>query len=200
MRSADETRLVYSEHFQANNGEQVSLPLLINGYDQGASFRVGYQEFLSDKADASISKPLVVYGLAYSNHGYFSPQLGYRLDLSYGNARQTLTVDQTAVGADVSQSAIGASLFYRVADGGMSLYGGPRIGALTIDRKLDVAKVGAERNTVPTIGGVAGLHFRYKRQVSISLEGAVNYTKIEIGSSSTNSLCASLFGNLSVNF
>jgi len=200
LRSADETRLVYSENFRAAKGEQVSLPLLINGYDQGTSFRVGYQGFLADKADAGISKPLVMYGLAYSNHAYFSPRLGYRLDLSYGNARQTLTVDKTAVSADVSQTAFGASLLYRVEEGGMSLYGGPRVGELIINRKLNVDKLGAEKNSMPTIGGIAGLHFRYKKQVSLSLEAAVNYTKIEIGATSTNSFFYNLFGNLSVNF
>ncbi|MFQ5470167.1 MAG: caspase family protein [Gammaproteobacteria bacterium] len=201
LRTADGLKPVYNEAFTVKEGQQVPIPLLIHGYDQGISFKLGYQGFLEDSVDQSIAKPLVMFGFDYANHAYFSPQFGYRLDLFHGSDEQKLYVDQTTVTADVSQTTFGASLLYRSEVGeGMAIYGGPRLGALVLKRNLHVNNVNDEESTIPTVGGIAGLNFRYKKQVSLSAEAAINYANVQLGTTNTASLYYSLFGNLAVNF
>ena len=200
LKSEDGAKSLYDEIFTAHEGQRISIPILVNGYDQGTSLRMGYQGFLTDKVDQSVAKPMPMLGLAYSNHAYFSPRLGYRADLSYGQDSQTLKVGAITTTADVSQTSFGVAMLYRYAVGGMALYGGPRGGGLVISRDPNINIIPGETIMTPTLGAVAGLHFRFKRQVSLAVEGAVNYAGIKIGETDTSSIYYSLFGSLSVNF
>ena len=200
LKTEDGNRSLYDETFTAYEGQRISIPILVNGYEQGTSLRVGYQGFLTDRVDQSVSKPMPLLGLAYSNHSFFSPRLGYRADLSYGKDSQTLKVGAVTTTADVSQTSFGLAMLYRYAVGGMALYGGPHAGGLVINRDPKINIVPNETNMSPTLGGVAGLHFRFKKQVSLAVEGAVNYAGIKIGETDTSSYYYSLFGSLSVNF
>jgi len=200
LKSGDGLDSVYNETFTAREGERIPIPLLVNGYAQGTSLRLGYQGFLTPAVDQSVAKPMPMLGLAYSNHSFFSSHLGYRADFSYGQDTQKLKVGAVVSDADVSQSTFGLSVLYRDAVGGMALYGGPRVGGLAISRDPKSSLIPNETILTPTLGGVAGLHFRFKKQVSLAVEGAVNYAGIKIGGTDTNAFYYSLFGVLSVNF
>lgn len=200
LKSGDGLDSVYNETFTAREGQRIPIPLLVNGYAQGTSLILGYQGFLTPTVDQSVAKPMPMLGLAYSNHSYFSPHLGYRADLSYGQDSQRLRVGAITTDADVRQTAFGLALLYRDAIGEMALYGGPRAGGLAISRDPKSSIIPSETILTPTLGGVAGLHFRFKKQVSLAVEGAVNYAGIRIGETDTNSFYYSLFGALSVNF
>ena len=201
VRASDSSKVLYDEILRAKDGEQISLPLLLNGYERGTSFRLGYQGFLTEEVDRSVSKPLIMYGLAYARPAYFGPRFGYRLDIAYGSDEQTLDLDPlTSVKADVTQTEMGVSLLYRYAEGGNAFYTGPRLGWLFIDRDISLGGLGKQTDDAPTIGGVIGMHFRYKKNVSFALENTINYTSLQLGNSKSNSFYYNLFGNLSVNF
>jgi len=201
VRASDSSKVLYDEVLRASDGQQISLPLLLQGYEQGTSFRIGYQGFLTEEVDRSVSKPLVMYGLSYTKHAYFGPRLGFRADIAYGSDEQTLDLDPiTSVKADVSQTTMGFSLLYRYAEGGNAFYAGPRLGWLFINRDISIGGLGQQSDDAPTLGGVIGMHFRYKRNVSFALENTLNYTSLELGNSKSNSFYYNVFANLSANF
>ena len=141
-----------------------------------------------------------MYGLAYSNHSYFSPHLGYRADIAYGQEMQTLTVGSVTTQAKVSETSYGVALLYRYALGGLAIYAGPRLGGLNLQRTLAVGNLGTQSDTTATIGGVLGLHFQYKKQVTFMVEGALNSANIQLGNTNDTSSFYNVFGGLSVNF
>lgn len=200
VRTGDSARPLYDEVFSAGEGQRIALPILLNGYDQGIALRAGYQGFMSEKIDNNVAKPLPMYGLAYSNHSYFSPHLGYRADVAYGQETQTLTVGSVTTQAKVSETSYGVALLYRYALGGLAIYAGPRLGGLNLQRTLAVGNLGTQSDTTATIGGVLGLHFQYKKQVTFMVEGALNSANIQLGNTNDNSSFYNVFGGLSVNF
>ena len=103
-----------------------------------------------------------MYGLAYTNYSFYSPQFGVRADFSYGKANQTLTVESVTTSTDVDQTSYGVSLLYRHMLKGASIYGGPRLGQLDIKRKLNIGNLGSESNSAATFGAIFGIHMGWK--------------------------------------
>ncbi|MFQ5470671.1 MAG: caspase family protein [Gammaproteobacteria bacterium] len=200
IKANDDAPVLYSEVFRAFEGDQISLPRLIHGYDKGLSLRLGYQGFLTEDADRSVAKPMPMLGMTYGHPGHFSPNLGFRYDLSYGQDRQRLDVGPVNAIADVSQTSLGVALVYRRDLSGMVVYGGPRLGALRITRKLEVANTPQEDSVSPALGGLIGLHFRYKQSVSFAIESNINYSNLKIREVDTNSVDYNVTASLSLNF
>jgi len=200
LRSSDGIRQLYKESFHAEEGDQISLPLLLNGFDQGTAIRLGYQGFLTEEIDNGVTKPMMMLGLSYSNNTYFSPRLGYRADISYGEDEQILQEGSTSILADVTQTTFGLSLLYRNAIGATAFYGGPRLGQIIIKRELALGTSESESANSVSLGGIAGMHFRYKKNVSLALEGTVNYASIQLAEINSPSWFYNVFGGLSVNF
>ncbi|HEY5595353.1 MAG TPA: caspase family protein, partial [Nitrospiria bacterium] len=117
---------IYDDQVNVRTGQQLSIPVLILGHDQNLAVRLGYQGFLTEEINNSVSKPLMTYGLVYNHHTLFTPRLGFRADFSYGRDRQTLEAGATTAEADVSQTSVGAALLYRYQTKWVSLYAGPR--------------------------------------------------------------------------
>lgn len=198
------TEPIFDEEVTVGSGQQLSIPILLQGYNQGISVRVGYQGFLTNTVDQQVAKPLVMYGLAYTNYFLFGSHVGLRADVSYGQDHQTLSVGAGSTGADVSQLTYGAAILYRDAMRQpmpwLAWYAGPRLGGLYMTRDLAAGGMGRENVHTITPGGVVGLHFRYKRRVSFLVESAINYANVKIGGTETSAVYYNLFGGLSVNF
>ncbi|MFQ5470557.1 MAG: caspase domain-containing protein [Gammaproteobacteria bacterium] len=200
VASSESVEPAFVETFEISNGEQLSLPLIIQGYDQGVAVTIGYQGFITDEVDRNVSGPLSMLGLSYSRHAFFGPNLGYRADLSYGEDQQVLQVNAVTSHANVSQTNIGLSLLYRNKIGSASWYAGPRLGALRMSRDLDLKNSPREVSRSSALGAILGIHFRYKQQMSLAIESTINYTSIQVSGTDTNSMYYNLFGALSVNF
>lgn len=198
VATSEDGPALYKSIFKAGEGEQISLPIILHGYDQGVSFRMGYQGFLTDEVDLRVSKPMIVYGLAYSRPGYFSPRLGFRADFSYGHDEQALDVGPVVALADVTQLTAGVSLLYRHALGEVNWYVGPRLGMINISRDIPANQSDSDHSA--TFGGLAGLHFQYKQKVSLAIEGSMEHANLEVAGQEKGSVYYTLFGSLSVNF
>jgi hypothetical protein len=196
----DGTDPLYEESVRVQEGESLSIPILLYGYDQSLSVRLGYQGFLDSEVNRSVAKPLVAYGLVYTHQTLFSPQVGLRADVSYGQDRQNLDVGSITVDADISQFTYGAALLYRYPTRWAAWYAGPRLGGLYLTRELDAAPSSREGFGTVTPGGIVGLHLRYKQHVSLTVESTFNYANIELNETDTRSVYYNLFGGLSVNF
>jgi len=199
IRSIDGTQRLYHESFSVNEGDQVSLPLLLNGYDKGTSLRIGYQGFLTDEVDNRIAKPMTVFGIAYADHASFGPRLGYRADIAYGKDEQMLNLGLGKSAADVTQTSAGIALIYRMSIGKSAIYGGPRLGELIVKRKF-LNSASSEQDMSTVIGGIIGVHYKYKEKLSLAIEGTINYTKLELFDINTDSYYYNLIGGLSINF
>jgi len=161
---------------------------------------VGYREFMDTQIKSSVAKAMPVIGVSYARPGYFSPEMGYRIDFAYGQAEQNLYVDPLTLPAKVSQTSLAGALLYRKSSGGLALYGGPQLGLLYLTRDVDFASASRETDVTPTLGGVAGMHFHYKQHFSMAFEASLNYANIELSNTSTDALYYSVFGSLSYNF
>jgi len=200
LRNFDGTSPVFQEKISVKNGDQILLPILLSGYDHGTSFRLGYQGFLTEEVDSGVARPMMVFGISYADHAYFSPRWGYRADISYGQDEQTLKINTANTLADVTQADLGLSFMYRYPLGRTTLYAGPRVGGLYIARELATGNTSREDDASLTAGGIFGIHFRYKEKVSLAVEGAINHATVELVDTNTNSFYYNLFGGLSVNF
>lgn len=200
LKADDKGSSLYSEMFMATAGEQISLPLLIHGYDQGLSLRAGYSGFLTDEIDKSVAKPMPVIGISYAQHAYFKPRLGFRADLFYGQDTQTLDTGLVTATADVTQTSFGLAMIYWNEIGGATLYGGPRVGGLYLTRDFGVSFTDKEDSLSPVVGGLFGLSIHHKQKWSFALEGSLNYTNIDLSDTNGNAIDYNLFGNLSLNF
>lgn len=196
----DSTEPIFDERVRVRAGQELSIPLLLNGYDQGLAVLAGYQGFLTGKVDEQVARPLVMYGLAYTKHSLFGSRIGVRADVAYGQDHQTLTVGAGPTPADVTQLAYGAALLYRYPTQWLALYAGPRLGGLYMTRDLSTGAAGKENNHTITPGGLLGFNLRYKQRISVSAESAVNYANINIGGTNASSVYYNLFGGFSVNF
>ena len=194
------TQAIYDEAVTVREGQQLSLPILLYGYDQSLSFRIGYQGFLTREVERSVAHPLMTYGLVYDRQNLFTSRFGLRADFSYGQDRQMLRSDTAVLPAEVSQLAAGAALLYRYPTRWISLYAGPRLGGLYLVRDLEIEGSDREGSAAVTPGGMIGFHLRYKQHLSMSLEGAVNYANIQFGETDTHTAYYNLSWGLSVNF
>ena len=188
-----------NEMVTIRSGQQLSLPLLMDGYDQGLAVRVGYQGFLTGDVDESVAKPLVMYGLSYTDHTLLGPRVALRADVAFGQDAQTLDVGLGATSADVSQLTYGAAVYYRQPIGWAAWYAGPRLGGLYLSREL-AGTTGSQSYHTISPGGIVGMNLRYKRRLSVNVESTINYANIQLSETNTNSVYYNLFGGLSVNF
>ena len=191
---------IFDENVRVRAGEELSIPLLLNGYDQGFAVQVGYQGFLTNQVNDQVAKPLVMYGLAYTTHALFGPRIGVRADVAYGYGHQTLDVGSGPTPADVSQLAYGASVFYRYPTPWFVWYAGPRLGGLYMTRKLSAGATGQENVHTVTPGGLVGFDLRYRRRISLIVESAINYANIDMNQANASSIYYNFSGGLSVNF
>ncbi|MFQ5470953.1 MAG: caspase domain-containing protein [Gammaproteobacteria bacterium] len=200
LARSEHDKPLYQQDFDISAGEQISIPVLLQGHDNGASLAISYQSFLTDTADQSIARPLMMVGLSYNNYSYFSPNAGFRVDVAYGQEEQVLQIGAVSSKAEVNLMKYGLSLLYRTGVGNTSFYGGPRIGGMVISRDPRTQLVKSETVNTPTLGVVAGIGFSYKSSLSFSVEASVNHGTIKISNSDTSSYDANLIGNLSLNY
>jgi uncharacterized caspase-like protein len=191
---------LFDENVTVRMGQELPIPVLLNGFNHSLAIRMGYQGFLNDTVNRSVMKPIMAYGLVYNHQIASAPMFGLRTDFAYGRDRQDLEIGATTIAADVSQLTAGAALVYRYPVRWASLYAGPRVGWLRLTRDLQVANEEREAVSTVTPGAIMGLQFRYRHHLSLSVEGSMNYTSFTLNDTTSSTTYYHVLGSLSVNF
>lgn len=146
--------------------------------------RVTALSFLDRGSRDAVLGPTVGYGLAATRRGWPSRELTLRLDATSALGRGTQRQAGASASYDFTLVNVGAGLAWRAEPGwlgGGALLLGPRVSALWIDRRFDLALAAAPQHYFTLTPGVlAGLEVPLGRGVSLGTELHVDWAVVKV--------------------
>ena len=174
------------EQLSLGPGERLDLrALLARGEPRWeAGPRLAYLSFLDAGSRGSLLGPAVGCGLAATLRDWPSPDVVLRLDAVAGSGRATLRQGAVSARYGFQVATGGLALAWRAAPawlGGGRLLAGPRLSALWIDRRFDLALASLpQRAFVVTPGLLAGLSVPLGRGLTASAELQLDWAVVKL--------------------
>lgn len=177
----ESARPFYQETIHLQEGDRLSIPFLIRGYEHDLKIVGGYQSFFNDRFRKEGVGPLPFLGLTYTQRDFFRKSYALALDVAYGTADQDILVAGEKHPAQVSEGMFGAALLYQSYHPNFLLQGGPRLGGIYLDRNFD-GSVSEGRSSYLTVspGVLIEALVTYRKRWSFSLGGSVNYANLRV--------------------
>ncbi len=146
--------------------------------------RAAFLSFLDAGSRATVLGPTLGLGVAASRRDWPAPGLVLRLDAVAGGGRGTLRQGAASARYGFQVASGGLALAWRAAPawlGGGALLAGPRLSALWIDRRFDLALAGLpQRSFSVTPGLVTGLSLPLGRGLTASAELQLDWAVVKL--------------------
>lgn len=146
--------------------------------------RVSALSFLDRGSRDAVLGPVVGYGLVATRRGWPSRELTLRLDATSAFGRGTLRQATSSAAYDYALVGLGAGLAWRAEPawlGGGALLLGPRVSALWIDRRFDLALASVPQHYFTLTPGVlAGLEVPLGGGLSLGTELHVDWAVVKV--------------------
>jgi hypothetical protein len=174
-------------------GQRVDVAALVarSGGPWEVAPRVGLLAFLDARSRREILAPVPGFGVALSRQGWPAPELSLRLDLTTSVGRSHVEVPGGAASFGYTALSAGVSLPWRFTPGsagGPALLVGPRLSALWIDRRFDVALAPAGQSYFTfTPGVLLGASVPLGRRFTAGAELHLDWAVVKVDSQTRSS-------------
>ena len=179
--SHDKKRVLFDGPVYFNSGERVDARALFErkSYNYAIALKSGYQMFINGSSADKLSRSLPLFGAEFKLSRPYELPIDLRFEFIFSRNSHILT-EQENRPQTVTELNLGISAVYLLNFGQLSMFFGPRLSAIYLDRQSPIHKEVNDFFYSFQPGLLLGFEYRFLPRWSFFTEGRLNYTYVKL--------------------